>query len=227
MKLNFLNVMNKKASPDEIAEQIVALEIKQKECERDRDISKILCKEVRGKTLCGERISPEIIRNADKDHDEAVLNLEIVTESIEDLKSKLTQAVNVHRDEEAKRLAEMRKRIDREMEKAKLELAKAKGRLVGLAIGIYGHSAAAQRHLEDSRSFTYTRADQFYEDFDIEERKAVAELRRPSVADLLDEAQQKDRWLQLFNVDEECSRVLKKYRDIHCAEVSAIKENEV
>ena len=104
MKLNFLNVLNGKAGHEEIAEQIVALELKQKECERDRDSSKVLCKEVRGKVMCGERISPDVIRNADKAYEEASLNLEIVTESIEDLKKKLIVALEEYRQNEEKQI---------------------------------------------------------------------------------------------------------------------------
>ena len=213
MKLNFLNVLNGKASHEEIAEQIVALEIKQKECERDRDLSKILCKEVRGKTMCGERISPDVIRNADKGYEESLLNLEIVTDSIEELKKKLVVALEEHRQNEERRLNELRRKVEQEREKAMRELAKAKGRLLGIAFGIHGHPAVAQRSLGDSRSFVYTSSDQFHEEFDAEYKKAVAELKRPTFADIDDERQQREQWLYAFNSEEEFNQIIKKYRD--------------
>ena len=219
MKLNFLNALNGKVNHEEIAEQIIALEIKQKECENERNLSKILCKEVRGKTLCGEKISPDVIKNADKGYEEALLNLEIVTEGLEDLGKKLTVELEAYRQDEAKRISNMRSKLEQEREKVMREFAKAKGRLLGLAFGIYGHPAVARRHLEVLRSFTYTNTDQFHEEFEAEQNKIVAELKRPTFADLEEECQQKDRWLSSFNIDEEYALILKKYRDRHGVEV--------
>lgn len=219
MKLNFLNVLNGKANHEEIAEQIVALEIKQKECEKERDISKILCKEVRGKNLCGERISPDVIRNADKGYEEAVLDLEIITDCIADLKKKLVDALWEHRQVEEDLLNERRRELEKEREKTMREFAKAKGRLAGFAFGICGHPASAVRNLESERSFTFTPVDAFYEEFNAEYKKTVSELKRPLFADLDQACSQKNMWLQRFNVDEEYEQILKKYREVHGAGV--------
>ena len=223
MKLNFLNALNGKVNHEEIAEQIIALEIKQKECENERNLSKILCKEVRGKTLCGEKISPDVIKNADNGYEEALLNLEIVTEGLEELGKKLTVELEAYRQDEAKRIANMRSKLEQEREKVMREFAKAKGRLLGLAFSIYGHPAVARRHLEVLRSFTYTNTDQFHEEFEAEQNKTVAELKRPAFADLEEEYQQKERWLSSFNIDEEHACILKKYRDQHGVEVHPVE----
>lgn len=219
MKLDFLNIMNRKATPDEVAEQIAALEAKQQECEKARDAAKALCKEVRGKIMCGERVAPDAARNADKAYDEAVLDLEVVAETIEELKQKLAVAIETNRQDESKRLLDMRARLDNEREKAMRELAKAKGRLMGLAFGIYGHPAVTRRSLEESRSFTFTASDPFYLEFDIEYKKAVSDLKHPTFAEIDEDFQRKSNWLSSFNSDEEFARVLKRYRDKYAVEV--------
>ncbi len=227
MKLDFLNIMNRKATPDEVAEQIAALEAKQQECEKARDTAKALCKEVRGKIMCGEKVAPDAARNADKAYDEAVLDLEVVAETIEELKQKLVTAIEANRQDESKRLFDTRARVNDEREKAMRELAKAKGRLMGLAFGIYGHPAVTRRHLEESRSFTFTATDPFYLEFDIEYKKAISDLKHPTFAEIDEDFQRKSNWLSSFNPDEEFARVLKRYRDKYAVEVRETQPVEV
>ena len=212
MKLNFLNALNGKVNHEEIAEQIVALEIKQKECENERNLSKILCKEVRGKTLCGEKISLDVIKNADKGYEEASLNLEIVTESLDELKRKLSESLMANCDDESKRLIEARRRLDQERDKAMCEFTKAKGRLFGMALSIYGYDERARINLECLRSFTPCNTDPFFEEFEYEKKKSLSEIKKPTVADIERDCEIKERWITTFNLDEEHAKILDKYR---------------
>jgi len=211
MKLNFLNALNGKANHEEIAEQIVALEIKRKECEEERDIAKYLCKEIRGKVLCGEKVSKDAVKDADKAYEEASLNLEVVTESIEELKKKLYEALQAYRDNEAKGLVDLRKRLAEERDKAQHEFAKARGRLFGIALGIYKYPERARVSLLDPQNFIPSATNPFFEEFEAEKKKALTELKRPTVADLEDECEAKDTWLNRFDPEEEYRNIIRKY----------------
>jgi len=46
MKLNFLNILNKKSTPDEIVEQIVALDKKHRQYRKEYDEAKEKVKEI-------------------------------------------------------------------------------------------------------------------------------------------------------------------------------------
>ena len=99
------------------------------------------------------------------------------------------------------------------------ELAKAKGRLMGQAFGIYGHPAVTRRHLDGPGSFTFMASDPFYEEFEDEYKKAVSELKHPTFAEIDADFDRKSNWLSSFNPDEEFARVLKRYRDKYAVEV--------
>ena len=212
MKLNFLNVLNKKSTPDEIAEQIVALEIKKGQCEKIRDEAKHTCKELRGKMMCGEKVNPEAVKQADKAYEETILDLEIVAESIEELNKKLYAALEAHREEESRQIINDRRRWEGEREKLMREISKIKGRLVGLMTGIYHYPEEATRQLESYPSFTFPDTHPYFAEFTAEKDRALAELRRPAPADLDNAIQQKDRWLFTFNLEDEYQGILKKHR---------------
>ena len=213
MKLNFLNVMNKKSTPDEIAEQIVALEIKKSQCEKVRDEAKGACKELRGKTMCGERVNAEAIKQADKAYDEAVLDLEIVDDSIEELKKNLRVSLEELCAEESKRAVVDRRKVSEEKLKLMREIDKVKGRLVGLMMGIYRYEGEAVRLLGDMSGFNLQSNHPNFDEFTVEKERALSELRRPSSADLENAVQGKEFWVSQFRLDEEYEKILKKYRD--------------
>ena len=104
MKLNFLNILNKKSTPDEIVEQIVALEKKHRQYQKEYDEAKEKVKEIRSRAICDEKINPDAVKQADKRFDEAKINLEIVTESMEKLKAKLNEALSALREDESRNL---------------------------------------------------------------------------------------------------------------------------
>ncbi len=139
MKLNFLNVMNKKSGPDEIAEQIIALEVKKGECERIRDDAKKACKEMRGKIMCGERVNAE-----------ALLDLETVEEGLEELKKHLYVSIEARHEEESKKVTIDRQKWAAEKDKLQREIDKVKGRLVGLMMGVYRYESEVVRLLGDT-----------------------------------------------------------------------------
>ena len=213
MKLNFLNVLSKKSTPEEIAEQIVALEAKKAQCEKSRDEAKNVCKEFRGKTMCGEKVNSEDIKAADKAYNEAVLDLEVVTESLEELNKNLYVAIEARRNGESSKIIDERHKWQVEREKLMLEADKVKGQLIGLLIGIYGHDYEAKDHLESSAGFLFTNSHPHFMEFTKEKEKTVAELRRPRPIDLENAIQKKQHWLDTFDVDEEYSHILKQYRN--------------
>lgn len=212
MKLNFLNVLNKKSSPDEIAEQVAALEVKKRQCEKDRDQAKNTCKEIRGRTMCGEKIPPDVIRNTDRDYDDAVLNLEVVTDSIEELKQSLYGALEMHREEEERRLKQLEHKRNEEYEKVMQELARVKGRLIGLATGIYAYPEVAQNYLRSVEAFNFENGHPHFELFTVEKDRVMAELKHPTPSDIEVECHVKTRWLGGFNIADEHERILEKHR---------------
>jgi hypothetical protein len=212
MKLNFLNILNKKSAPDEIAEQIVALEIKKAQCEKARDEAKNSCKEMRGKTMCGERVDSDAIKRADKAYEEAVLDLEIVTDSLDELNKRLYVALEAHRDEESKQINDDRHKWAAEKERLMREVVRIKGRLLGMMIGIYHYESEAVLQLQTPPSFNISNSDPYFEEFTAEKERALSELKKPSPADLDNAIQHKDRWLLHFNIEDEYRDILSKYR---------------
>jgi hypothetical protein len=212
MKLNFLNVLNKKSAPDEIAEQIVALEVKKVQCEKARDKAKGACKELRGKTMCGEMVDSDAIKRADKAYEEAVLDLEIVTDSLEELNKRLYTALETHREEESKQIIEDQHKWAAEKDKLMREVIRLKGRLLGMMIGIYRYEGEAVLQLQNPPSFNFSNTDPYFAEFTAEKDRAFAELKKPTPADLNDAIHQKDRWLFNFKIEEEHREILAKYR---------------
>ena len=212
MKLNFLNILSKKSAPDEIAEQIVALEVKKVQCEKTRDEAKNSCKEMRGKTMCGERVDSDAIRRADKAYEEAVLDLEIVDDSLEELNKQLYIALEVHREEESKQITEDHHKWAAEKDKLMREVIRIKGRLLGLMIGIYHYESEAIVQLQNPPSFNISNSDPYFAEFTVEKNRALAELKKPTPADLEDAIQHKDHWLLRFSIEDEYRDILSKYR---------------
>jgi len=212
MKLNFLNVLNKKSAPDEIAEQIVALEVKKAQCEKARDEAKSACKELRGKTMCGEKVDSDAIKRADKAYEEAVLDLEIVTDSLEELNKQLYIALEAQREEESKRIIDDRHKWAAEKEKLMCEVSRLKGRLVGMMIGIYHYESEAIVQLQTSPSFIFSNTYPHFAEFTAEKDRTLADLKKPTPGDLHDAIEHKDSWLLHFNIDDEYRDILSKYR---------------
>ena len=226
MKLNFFNISRKKSTPDEIAEQVVALEIKQKQCEAQRDRAKKECKDIRSRIMCGEKIPPDVQRNTDKAYEDARLDLEAVADSIEDLKKLLHSALESHCAEEKDRAVKLQRQKDASYEGVLRAVLKAKGRFIGLATAIYRHpeEAEAQSFNIGSR-FHVTVQDPYYADYQAGIAEGMAELKHPTVAEIEEQCSLVTNQFMWFKADEESERLLEKYRKL--AEAPAgIKESD-
>jgi len=82
-----------------------------------------------------------------------------------------------------------------------------------MALSIYGHPELARRKLSDGLSFALGSSDPFFEEFESEKNKALEQAQKPTIAQVDRECENKDHWLDTFNLEERCAAVLKKYRD--------------
>jgi len=212
MKLNFLNVLKGKSTPDEIAEQIVALEEKQKLCEQEKQVAKEMAKEVRSQIMCGEKVNQNAVKEADFALEECNINLDVVSESLEKLKEKLEEAFIALKDEESQKVIEARKRFNRERDKAKLDLWKAKGKLFGLAFALHGHPEVTRRNLESYPAFSPSVGTEEYDVFHAEKDRIIAGLNRPTVADVEEDIADKSHWIKDFDLDDEVKTIMRKYQ---------------
>lgn len=212
MKLNFLNVLKGKSTPEEIAEQIVALEEKQKLCEQEKSETKEKAKEIRSRVMCGERVNPEAVKLADLALEECNINLDVVAESLAKLKTKLEESLIAKRDEEMKRIIDDRNAMNRKKDEVILDLWRAKGKLFGFAYAIYGHPETTRRQLQEYPSFTPSMGTNEYNAFHPEKEKVIAELRRPTIADVEEDIRGRDHWVSHFDIEQEINALMKKYR---------------
>ena len=226
MKLDYFNVLRKKSTPDEIAEQIVALEIKQKQCEAQRERAKKDCKDIRSRIMCGEKIPPDVQRNTDKAYEDARLDLEAVADSIEDLKKLLHSALESNCTEEKDRVAKLQRQKDASYEGVLRAVLKAKGRFIGLATAIYRHPEEAEvQSLNIGSRFHVTAQDPYYADYQAGVAEGIAELKHPTVAEIEEQCSVVTNQFMWFKADEESERLLEKYRKL--AEAPAgIKESD-
>ena len=100
MKMNFLNVLNRKSTSFEIAEQIVLLEVKEKEMQKEKEKRRNDAKELRQKKLCGENVSESQIKEADLKVEDINLTIETIADSIANLKDKLRPALEAEKEGE-------------------------------------------------------------------------------------------------------------------------------
>ena len=212
MKLNFLNVLKGQSNPDEMAEQIVALEEKQKFCEKEKNDAKEKAKEIRSRVMCGEKIDSGAIKQADAGLEECNINLDVITESLAKLKAKLEETLTAKRDEETKRIAEDRNAMNRKKDEAVLDLWRAKGRLFGLAYAVYGHPEVTRRKLQEPPSFSPSLGTVEYDAFNAEKEKVIAELKHPTIADVEESVHSRDHWASHFDLEQEIAGLMKKYR---------------
>ena len=92
------------------------------------------------------------------------------------------------------------------------EAIRFKGRLLGLMIGIYHYESEAIVQLQNPPSFNVSNSDPCFAEFTAEKNRSLAELKKPTPADLEDTFHQKDHWLLRFNIEDEYRDILSKYR---------------
>ena len=212
MKLNFLNVLKGKSTPDEIAEQIVALEEKQEICEKEKQDAKERAKEIRSRIMCGEKVNPDAVKEADSALEECNINLDVVSGSLEKLKEKLEGSFIALKDEASQKVIEIRRRLNRERDKVKLDLWKAKGKLFGLAFALHGHPETTRRDLESFPAFSPSVGTEEYDVFHAEKDRVIDGLNRPTVADVEEEIRGKSNWVSTFDLEKEIRRIMRKQR---------------
>jgi len=209
MKLNFLNILKgEKSSPEEIAEQIVILENKLGECKDAQKEAKEASKKIRQRKLCGDKVTESEEKAVNKQYEEAVLNLEVIQGSIEELKSKLKDALLKRKDNNQKKAMDMNKALSPHRHDAMVELTKAKAKLLACARAIWGDGA---RHWLDDGG--YITNDHEYQGIYNKELEAVeASLKTPTYHERKQQYDTQTEWLRVFDLDDEFETIIKKCR---------------
>ena len=209
MKLNFLKVLNNQNNtPEEIAEQIVALEQKQLEYEEQIDALRQQAKELRQKKLCGEVVSDAQVNEADRKLENANLDLEAVTESITKLEQKLHKTYEAIVENGGTVYAQKINAISPEFDRLTEELARAKAKVLVIAQQLWGYAAEVK-----------LRRGQFFDDdpqvdamMKEEVEKLTASIKEPTYFTKYNEAQSYSSWINSLNIDMESEGLLNRQR---------------
>ncbi len=210
MKLNFLNVLNKQSSPDEIAQEIIALEVKELEATKEHDSLKDAAKELRKRRLCGESVSDDQIRVADRKFESASLDVEAIKEMIDNLTNKLYAAFEEIKVKGLPGSQEKRDALMSEHRKVTEEIVKAQVRLITLAETYHG--SAAEALARDGRLFWINPdTERFYY---AELERCRTQIKHPTYYDRKIEADSYATWISEMCVDDEVEKLLNKYRGV-------------
>ena len=210
MKLNFLKVLNNQSNnPEEIAEQIVGLELKQIEYEKQRDLLRTQTKELRQRKLCGEAITNDQIKEADRKAENAGLDLEAVTESLAKLEERLRAAYESIRDNGNTVGGQRLNAILPECNKLNEELALAKAKVLVLAEQLWGN-VTAQHKLRNG--YAFHNDDKTDHIMNEEVEKLRASVKQPTYYMKYSEAQNYSSWTARMDIDYEIDNILNKHR---------------
>ena len=192
MKLNFLKVLNNQNNtPEEIAEQIVGLEHKQIEYEKQLDALRQQAKELRQRKLCGEVVLDAQINDADRKVDSVNLDLEAVTESIANLEEKLRNTYEAIIENGHSVTAQKMKAIETERDRLMEELARAKAKVLVIAEQLWGTGVISR--LKDSSVFDDdARTDQIMKE---EVEKLKSSVKEPTYYSKYQQAQNYSSWI--------------------------------
>lgn len=209
MKLNFLKVLNNQNNtPEEIAEQIVGLELKQMEYEKQLNTLRQQAKELRQKKLCGEVVSEDQINEADRKLENASLDLEAVTESIANLGEKLRKTYEAIIENGNAVAGQKMKAIESERDRLMEELARAKAKVLVIAEQLWGSGVISR--LKDSSVFDDdSRTDQIMKE---EVEKIKSSVKEPTYYSKYQQAQNYSGWTNSLKIDDEASRLLERQR---------------
>ncbi len=209
MKLNFLKVLNNQNNtPEEIAEQIVGLELKQMEYEKQLNTLRQQAKELRQKNLCGEVVSEDQINEADRKLENASLDLEAVTESIANLGEKLRKTYEAIIENGNAVAGQKMKAIESERDRLMEELARAKAKVLVIAEQLWGSGVISR--LKDSSVFDDdSRTDQIMKE---EVEKIKSSVKEPTYYSKYQQAQNYSGWTNSLKIDDEASRLLERQR---------------
>ncbi len=148
----------------------------------------------------------------------------MISESLEKLKEKLEEAFVSLKNEESQKVIEGSKRLNRERDKVKLELWKAKGKLFGLAFALHGHPEVTRRDLESYPAFSPSAGTEEYNIFHAEKDRVIAGLNRPTVADIEEELRCKNHWVSNFDLEKQIRRIMRKHKPQPVEKVEAVIE---
>lgn len=205
MKLNFLKVLNNQNNtPEEIAEQIVGLEQKQIEYEKQLEALRQQAKELRQKKLCSEAVSEAQINEADRKVENARLDLEAVSESIAKLNDKLHKTYESIVANGNIVAGQKMKTIEPEHDRLMEELARAKAKILVIAEQLWG--AGVIRKLKDSVIFDDdAKTDQIMNEEVDRLRMAV---KQPTYYSKYQQAQSYSSWTNSLRIGDEVGRLL-------------------
>ncbi len=210
MKLNFLKVLsNQSNNPEEIAEQIVGLELKQIEYEKQRDLLRIQTKELRQRKLCGEVITDDQIKEADRKSENAGLDLEAVNEILAKLEERLRAAYESIRDNGNTVSGQRMNAILPEYNRLSEELALAKAKVLVLAEQLWGN-ATAQHKLRNG--YAFHNDDKTDHIMNEEAEKLRVSVKQPTYYMKYSEAENYSSWTAMMRIDYEIDNVLNKHR---------------
>ena len=209
MKLNFLKVLNNQNNtPEEIAEQMVALELKQVEYEKQLDLLRQQAKELRQKKLCGEAITEGQINEADRKVENTNLDLEAVSESITKLEEKLFKTYEAIIENGNAVFGQKINAIMPEFDRLTEELALAKAKVLVIAQQLWGLGGEVK-----------LRRGQFFDDdpqvdriMKEEVEKLKVSVKEPTYYTKYNEAQNYSSWVSGLNINEESERLLNRQR---------------
>ncbi len=210
MKLNFLKTLNSQTNdPEEIAEQIVAMEQKQSEYEKQLGLLRIEAEDLRQRKLCDEPISDDQVREADRMVENARLDSEAVAKVIVKLGEKLRETYEAIAQNANDVAGKKQNALLPERTKLIGELAKAKAKLLVVAEQLLGRAKAEERLRRGTIFESDPDTDPLMKE---EEEKLRASLKHPTYYEKIMEIQSEATWASALRVDEEVSRVLDKYR---------------
>ena len=209
MKLNFLKVLNNQNNtPEEIVEQMVALELKQVEYEKQLDVLRQQAKELRQKKLCGEAITEGQIHEADRKVENTNLDLEAVSESIVKLEEKLVKTYEAIVQNGSAVCSQKINAIAPEFDRLTEELAKAKAKVLVIAQQLWGYNAEVK--LSRGQFFDADpQADRIMKE---EAEKLKSSVKEPTYYTKYNEAQNYSSWVSGLNINEEKERLLNRQR---------------
>ena len=208
MKLNFLNVLKQKSPSNDIAEQIVLLEKKLLDVEKEKGKLKESAKELRQRKLCGEEISDAQIKDADTAVKDIDLTIEAITESVAKLKEKLN--VTLEDEKEVKRVnaGETNKELCAERKMLNEELARYHARFLAFAETIFG--SLADVYMKDGRMFRFN--GETKDVFEDEYAKAKTAIKHPTYYEKNLEYERNWQWILEFDLNKEVELIMEKRR---------------
>lgn len=209
MKLNFLKVLNNQNNaPEEIAEQIVGLEQKQIEYEKQLEVLRQQAKELRQKKLCGEAVSDAQINEADRKVENVNLDLEAVAESIVKLNDKLHKTYEAIIENAHAVAGQREKAIEPEKIRLTEELARAKAKVMVIAQQLWGYMADVR-----------LRRGQFFDDgsecdrlMKEEVERLMVNVKEPTYFFKQQDINNYTQWTSSMKITEESERLLNKQR---------------